>query len=227
MDESLETVVCVTDVYERTSERQRETRELESSRLGSTDAKRRDRDDAIDQFLVTTAKISSSLYTAYSFPALSSPSSTETPPNSGKATTSPALTSSGTSSPVEVRRPGPTANTVASRICDTERKQRKSARASVDPIHSSIVSASTKERERTKEEKKKIHSFIHSSSASRLARRRRVSRTLLDVMDSGSNTPPTDFVGATIRSTSTRSRSGRSARRAAIFLRTRRRVTIE
>ena len=69
-----------------------------------------------------------------------------------------------------------------------------------------------------------IHSFIHSFMHS-CARRRRPSfaslrprrrRTVFPVMLSGSSTPPTDFVAGAMRSTSTRSMSGRSARRVAI-----------
>ena len=68
-----------------------------------------------------------------------------------------------------------------------------------------------------------IHSFIHACV--RASRRRRPSfaslrprrrRTVFPVMLSGSSTPPTDFVAGAMRSTSTRSMSGRSARRVAI-----------
>jgi len=71
-----------------------------------------------------------------------------------------------------------------------------------------------------------IHSFMHSCMhacmraspptilRSRLRPRRR--RTVFPVMLSGSSTPPTDFVAGAMRSTSTRSMSGRSARRVAI-----------
>ena len=69
-----------------------------------------------------------------------------------------------------------------------------------------------------------MHAFIHSfmracarrhrpSFASLRSRRR---RTVFPVMLSGSSTPPTDFVAGAMRSTSTRSMSGRSARRVAI-----------
>ena len=68
-----------------------------------------------------------------------------------------------------------------------------------------------------------IHSFMHAcarrhrpSFASLRPRRR---RTVFPVMLSGSSTPPTDFVAGAMRSTSTRSMSGRSARRVAIRLR--------
>ena len=68
-----------------------------------------------------------------------------------------------------------------------------------------------------------IHAFIHPcarrhrpSFASLRPRRR---RTVFPVMLSGSSTPPTDFVAGAMRSTSTRSMSGRSARRVAIRLR--------
>ena len=77
----------------------------------------------------------------------------------------------------------------------------------------------------------RAHSFIHSCMHSFIhacARRRRPSfaslrprrrRTVFPVMLSGSSTPPTDFVAGAMRSTSTRSMSGRSARRVAIRLR--------
>ena len=73
----------------------------------------------------------------------------------------------------------------------------------------------------------RAHSFIHSCMHA-CARRRRPSfaslrprrrRTVFPVMLSGSSTPPTDFVAGAMRSTSTRSMSGRSARRVAIRLR--------
>ena len=65
-----------------------------------------------------------------------------------------------------------------------------------------------------------MHSFIHACARRRrppfasLRPRRR--RTVFPVMLSGSSTPPTDFVAGAMRSTSTRSMSGRSARRVAI-----------
>ena len=69
-----------------------------------------------------------------------------------------------------------------------------------------------------------IHSFMHSFMHARARRRRpsfaslrpRRRRTVFPVMLSGSSTPPTDFVAGAMRSTSTRSMSGRSARRVAI-----------
>ena len=79
-------------------------------------------------------------------------------------------------------------------------------------------------RERRRRPRARAHSFIHSFIHA-CARRRRPSfaslrprrrRTVFPVMLSGSSTPPTDFVAGAMRSTSTRSMSGRSARRVAI-----------